>query len=261
MRTGERRIVLLAGLLVALGAGCGGGDDSESTNPVAPSTSGEVLGQATSATPPSGLVLPVDLSQINLRGVINPFGVVRSSLDEGRVGHPGIDLPSNTGAPFYAVADGRIVSVMPVTDGRPGSAVKLLVAEGAMAGTGWVFLYEHMVLVSGLGVDSRVTQGELIGSNPLDPAITNHLELAWVFNDFLFHQNQTCWITQLGPSGEAAFTAAFNNSFRTDQRFVDAWTSVTREGRLPFRELLNPVRFPEGAQLCYLPGTDVRVEP
>ena len=217
--------------------------------------------QTDSSTTPSNLALPIDLSAINLRGVINPYGVVRSSLDEGSTGHPGIDLPSNTGTSFYAVADGRVVSVEPVTDGWPGFAVKLLIAEGATAGTGWIFLYEHLVLVAGLAVDSQVTRGQRIGSNPLEPAITNHLELSWAFNNYEFLQNQTCWMPQLDAASESTFMSAFNNDFRTDQRFIDAWTLVTREGRLPFRELLNTDRFPDGARPCYPPGTDVRVAP
>ena len=57
------------------------------------------------------------------------------------------------------------------------------------------------------------------------------------------------------------FRNTFNNSLRTDQRFTDAWTTVKFEGRLPFRGLLDVDRFPDGARLCYPPGTDVRVNP
>ncbi len=248
-------------IVLGLATGCGGGNGGGSPNPVAPTVTSVGDPQTDSATTPSNLALPIDLSAINLRGVINPYGVVRFSLDEGRIGHPGIDLPSNTGASFYAVADGRIVSVEPVTDGFPGFAVKLLITEGATAGTGWIFLYEHLVLVAGLAVDSQVTRGQRIGSNPLDPSITNHLELSWAFNNFEFLQNQTCWVPQLDAAGESTFMSAFDNDFRVDQRFIDAWTTVTREGLLPFSELLNTEHFPDGARPCYPPGTDVRVEP
>jgi len=254
------RMVAVA-VVLGLAAGCGGGNGTGGANPVAPIVTSVGDTQTDSSTTPSNLALPIDLSAINLRGVINPYGVVRSSLDEGGTGHPGIDLPSNTGASFYAVADGRIVSITPVTEEFPGFAVKLLIAEGATAGTGWIFLYEHMVLVAGLAADSQVTRGQRIGSNPLEPAITNHLELSWAFNNYEFLQNQTCWVPQLDAGSESTFMSAFNNDFRTDQRFIDAWTMVTKEGLLPFSELLNTERFPDGARPCYPPGTDVRVEP
>jgi hypothetical protein len=53
----------------------------------------------------------------------------------------------------------------------------------------------------------------------------------------------------------------FNTQLRTDQRFIDAWLTVTFEGRLPFRELLDTTKYPDGARPCYPPGTDERVDP
>ena len=256
-------------MALGLATACSGGDGASPSSPVAPTgvpsavTSGPTASatHATSATPPSNLANPVDVSGISLRGVINPFGVVRSSLDEGAVGHPGIDLPSNTGASIYAVADGRIVSIAPVSDNLPGFAVKLLIAEGSSAGTGWVFLYEHVDLVAGLGLDSTVAAGQAIATNSLDPAFANHLELSWAFNNYQFSSNQTCWVSQLEAGARASFSNTFNNSLRTDQRFTDAWTTVMFEGRLAFRGLLDVDRFPDGPRLCYPPGTDVRASP
>lgn len=257
---GRSVVALAAACLVS----CGGGSSGLPTNPVAPA--GVVPGEpaptgASRAVPPANLRLPVDPNAINLRGVINPFGIVRSSLDEGRVGHPGIDLPQNTGAPIFAVAGGQVVSVTPATDGLPGFALKLLIAAGADSGTGWVFLYGHVVPLAPLGVGSAVTAGQRIATNAQDPAFTNHLELAWAFNGFQFHSNQTCWVPQLESGARSRFTAAFNTMWRTSQRFIDAWTTVSFEGRLPFRELLARAKFPGGARPCYPPGTDVRVNP
>ena len=246
-------------MALGLTAACSGPDGESASNPVAPTGAG--LTPATSDTPPSNLAMPVDLNGISTVGVINPFGVVRSSLDLGALGHPGIDIPSNTGASIYAVADGRIVSVEPATDGLSGFKVRLLIGEGSSAGTGWVFFYEHITLVSGLGLDSTVARGERLATNPLDPAFTNHLELSWTFNNHQFHSNQTCWVPQLEAGAQTSFSNTFNNTLRTNQRFIDAWTTVTFEGRLPFRELLNVGQFPDGARLCYPPGTDVRVDP
>ena len=120
-------------------------------NPVAPSGTGT---QTPTASLPTGLTMPVRVGDINLRAVINPFGVVRSSLDLGALGHPGIDIPLNTGAPVFAVGSGSIVSVRPSIDFRPGSLVKILLAADSTPGSGWIFLYEHVTLLGGLGVGS-----------------------------------------------------------------------------------------------------------
>ena len=203
--------------------------------------------------------MPVRFDDINLRGVINPFGVVRSSLDLASLGHSGIDLPLNTGAPIFAVAAGQIVSVHPSIDSRPGDLVKILLTSDSTPGSGWVFLYEHITLLGGLGVDSVVTRGQQIATNAMEPTFGNHLELAHTFNNFQFHKNQTCWVDQLEGSARRAFVTRFNTELRADPRFISAWQSVG--DRRPFRELLNTERFPEGAQLCYSPGTDERISP
>ena len=214
------------------------------------------------ASVPAALTMPVRVDDINLRGVINPFGVVRSSLDRADLGHPGIDLPLNTGAPIFAVDDGTIVTVEPVSDSFPGSAVKILLAADSTPGSGWVFLYEHITLVGGLGVDSAVTRGQQIATNPQNPAFTNHVELSHAFNNYEFHDTQTCWVDQLDGSSMNDFVTRFNTGLRTDPRFIAAWLSVDfNEGRLPFRELLNTEKYPDGARLCYPPGTDERVAP
>ncbi|MDP6579370.1 MAG: M23 family metallopeptidase, partial [Vicinamibacterales bacterium] len=176
---------LLAVLLVAL-VGCGGGGGGTTGNPLAPSSNNGAAGDtggASGTTPtfasvPTGLAMPFRVDDINLRGVINPFGIVRSSLDQGAIGHPGMDIPMDTGAPLFAVGAGTIVSVGPSIDSRPGSLVKLLVGADSTAGSGWVFLYEHVTLLAGLGVDSEVTRGQQIATNPMDPSFGNHLELA-----------------------------------------------------------------------------------
>ena len=94
-------------LVLSAVVACGGGDGGAGTggNPLAPSSTGTGTGtgtQPTVALLPTELTMPFRVDDINLRGVINPFGVVRSSLDEGAVGHPGIDIPLSTGAPLFA---------------------------------------------------------------------------------------------------------------------------------------------------------------
>ena len=244
-------------LALALLTGCVG-DEAQSTNPLDPTS---VSGQGQSAVIPSDLTLPLALNEINLRGVINPFGVVRSSKDRAELGHSGIDVPLNTGASIYAVADGQIVSVEPSADARPGSLVKLLIVADQTAGTGWVFLYEHISLLTGLGTNSLVSRGQLMATNPMSPAFGNHLELAYTFNNYLFHSNQSCWVDQLDAPSRTSLLNRFNAELRTDPRFIDSWRTVQFEGKLAFRELLDTTKYPGGARPCYSPGTDERVDP
>ena len=128
------------------------------------------------------------------------------------------------------------------------------------SGEGWVFLYEHISLSAGLGVGSSVTRGQQIATNPLEGRISNHLELAWAFNNFLFHRDQRCWVEHLEAAERATLQDRFDDVLRVHGDFVGAWSTVDfNEGMLPFKELLNTAKYPDGPQLCYPPGTDERV--
>ena len=247
-------------IVVAICSGCGGANLA--TAPTAPSstpTSTQTI-LATRAIPPNNLVAPIDPTAISLEGVpINPFGIVRSALDQGPEGHPGIDLPSAAGTPILAVAAGRIVTVGQAEPYHlPGQEVRLLIGEGPEAGTGWVFLYTHVALAAGIRIGTEVAAGRPFANKPLSPSDGNHFELAWAFNDFRFHQDRICWVHQLNGAERTSFEEHFNTVLRTDPRFIDGWMNMTFEGRFPFRALLDTQLFPEGAQLCYPPGTDVR---
>ena len=63
---------------------------------------------------------------------------------------------------------------------------------------------------------------------------------------------------QLNGAERTSFEEHFNTVLRIDPRFIDGWMNMTFEGRSAFRALLNTQLFPEGAQLCYPPGTDIR---
>ena len=264
VRSGALALVAATALAAACGGGSAGGDPSPTpmTGPSAvPGTGGG--GGGTGPMPagglPTGLALPMAPEAVNLRGVVNPFGVVRWSLDRSDVGHPGIDIPVDEGTSFFAVGDGRIVSVEAATDGLPGNDVKVLLSPGATEGTGWAFIYEHVNLGASLGVGSQVSRGQVIATSATSAAFTNHFELSDLFNEFRFHQNQTCWVPQLDASERARLQSHFDNVLRTDPRFISSWQTNLREGQLPFRELLNTEKYPGGAQLCYPRGTDVRV--
>ena len=101
--------------------------------------------------------------------------------------------------------------------------MKVLLSPGATGGAGWAF------------------------------------ELSELFNGFRFHPNQTCWVLQLEAGEWARLENHFNNVLRTGPRFISSWQTNTRQGQLPFRELLNTEKYPGGAQLCYSRGIDVRV--
>ena len=248
------------GVVVVICSGCGGANPANA--PAAPSptpTSTQTI-LTTRAIPPNNLVAPIDPRAISLEGApMNPFGIVRSALDQGSGGHPGIDLPSAAGTPVLAVAAGRIVTVGQAEPYHlAGQEVRLLIGEGPEAGTGWVFLYTHVTLAAGIHIGTEVAAGQPFANSPLSPSDGNHFELAWAFNDFRVHQDRTCWVHQLNGAERTSFEEHFNTVLRIDPRFIDGWMTMTFDGRFAFRALLDTQLFPEGAQLCYPPGTDVR---
>ena len=244
----------LAAATVLLLACGGGGDGSPTSDPTGPGAD-DTAGQA-----PVDLVLPVPAAALLEGAIVNPFGVVRSSLDLAEFGHPGIDLVSAQGTAIQAVGDGVIVSVDAATDGFAGDEVRLLLSTDAPEGEGWVFLYEHISLLAGLQVGSTVTRGQQIATNPLEIGRSNHLELAWAFNNFLFHRDQRCWVVHLESAARTALEDRFNNVLRVHPDFAGVWSQVDfNEGMLPFKELLNVATYPDGPQMCYPQGTDVRV--
>ena len=249
----EHRIALTVATVLLLSCD-GGSAGSLASEP----TGTEVVD--TDVQTPVNLALPVRAEALLEGAIVNPFGVVRSSLNLVEFGHSGIDLVSAEGTAINAVGDGVIVTVDAATDGFPGDAVRLLLSTNAPAGEGWVFLYEHISLSAGLGVGSTVERGQQIATNPLEISRSNHLELAWVFNNFLFHRDQSCWVIHLDPTERTALEERFNNVLRVHADFVGVWSQVDfNEGMLPFKELLNMVSYPDGPQLCYTRGTDVRV--
>ena len=246
-------------VVVAICSGCG--DTNRATSPTAPSpTTVTATDLVTRAIPPNNLIAPIDPTAISRGGApISPFDVVRSGLDQGPVGHPGIDLPSAVGTPVLAVAAGRVVTIRQADPHNlGGQEVRLLIGEGTEAGTGWVFLYAHVALAAGISHGTEVGVGEPFANSPLPSSDGNHFELAWAFDDFRVHQDPICWVHQLNGSKRTSFEEHFNTVLRTDPRFISGWMSITFEERFPFCALLDAKLFPEGAQLCHPAGTDVR---
>ncbi len=117
-------------VVVAICSGCG--DTNRATSPTAPSpTTVTATDLVTRAIPPNNLIAPIDPTAISRGGApISPFDVVRSGLDQGPVGHPGIDLPSAVGTPVLAVAAGRIVTIRQADPHNlGGQEVRLLIGE------------------------------------------------------------------------------------------------------------------------------------
>ncbi len=209
---------------------------------------------------PTDLAMPLAAADIIESRIVNPFGLVRGSKDRAETGHSGIDLESNFGTPIFAVGDGVTVTVEPEAK-KGGDDVRVLLKPGERDGTGWVFRYEHITLNDGLGLGSVVTKGQQIGINVVNQQGSNHYELSFLSDNFQRITNQSCWVDQLESEGKDAFLDRFNNVLRVHPSFIDVWESFAEEGQLPFKELLNTDRFPNGAQLCSPKGTDVRVSP
>lgn len=226
------------------------------TAPATPSTNLQSNDQRASAAP-QGLFLPFRTEDVGEgNGFISPFGIIRHSRDAGH-GHGGIDIPLNQDAPVYAVADGAILSVEESSDGAGGFDVKLLILGSG--GEGWGFLYEHIDLEPGISVDSTVTKGQLIGRNGLTTdRRNNHLQLTYMFNDYRFYRDQRCWVDHLDASSKETVLAYFD-SLKTKETFLAQWRNASEEGMNAYKELLNREKSPEGPQLCYSLGLEVRV--
>ncbi len=208
---------------------------------------------------PANLALPFRLNDMSksTEGLISPFGIVRHSRDQAQYGHGGVDIPLPNGAPLYAVADGLIKSYE-MKDGEGGYYLGLLVADGVRQGEGWRFLYEHVYLVPGLKVGSRVKKGDSIATNALPTNRNSHVGLEYLFNNYRYVKNHACWSNFLQENDRKALVEKFNQLTVT-QKFIDQWLNAAEEGKYQMRELLNKSKFPSGPQLCYPPGTDARV--
>jgi len=187
---------------------------------------------------------------------ISPFGPIRHSRDSGH-GHGGIDIPLDTGDPIFAVAGGVIITNDFAEDNRGGNIVDLLIEPGYREGEGWMFKYEHIILESGLDVGSEVKRGQLIGKTAMTSG-NNHLQLSYFFNDFKFDKNKICWVDQLEPADKNILEEKFNE-IRNSQEFIELWENVNEEGYYSNRGLLDKENFPDGPQLCYPLGIDVRI--
>lgn len=210
---------------------------------------------------PENLDLPFDVKDIGGGNeLFTPFGLIRHERDKGH-GHAGIDVPLSKGDEIYAVADGKIIINQPATDGGEGNNfegnnVVLLIAEGEREGEGWGFLYEHINLNSEIQVGTKINEGQLIGKSALTNG-NNHLGLVYYFNNFQYIKEPKCWIEYLNSEDKEKFSEAWEK-IRSNDKFTESWRNSYEDGAYPYRALLNPDVFPDGPQLCYKYGLDVR---
>ena len=89
------------------------------------------------------------------------------------------------------------------------------------------------------------------------PRTNHHLQLTYLFENYAFYRDHHCWLQRLGTADRAGLEARFSEVVAAGD-LTAYWRTDQREGRFPLRALLDPARFPDGPQLCYAPGTDVR---
>ena len=207
--------------------------------------------------PPVDLTLPFSVTDVRgSNGFISPFGIIRHSRDAGH-GHGGIDIPLQANALVFAVDDGIVLSSEESSDGAGGFDVKLLISGSG--GEGWGFLYEHVTLEPTITDGSKVTKGQLIARNGLTTDRRNsHFQLTYLFNSYMFSRDDRCWADHLNAPSKKSLLDYFD-SIKTTEEFRAQWETATEEGAKAYKELLNGEKYPEGAQLCYRLGLDVRV--
>lgn len=206
---------------------------------------------------PSDLSLPFNISDIDgENGEINPIGVVRFSKDEGDVGHSGIDVPLFENSPIYAVSNGKIVVIQEAGDPWGGMGVIQLL-KGTVDGEGWGFVYEHINLGDGLLEGDEVKRGEVIGSKAAPAGFTAHFQLSRLFNNYRFLSDIQCWPDFLSGNDNKNLLLWWDE-YSKGQQLVNSWRTTKEDGKYPFRELLEVALYPDGPQMCYELGTDVR---
>jgi len=142
---------------------------------------------------PIELSIPFNVEDIGLlKGEVNPLGVVRFELDQGDIGHSGIDIPLKQGSPIYAVADGPVVITGSAGDPWNGEKLFQLLQETSK-GEGLAFIYEHIEIGEGIVVGTELKKGEIIGTKIPPDSFTAHFQLSQVFNDFQYTSDNRCW--------------------------------------------------------------------
>lgn len=208
---------------------------------------------------PENLALPFDHKDIQVaERLLSPYGVIRHSRDSG-IGHGGIDFPLKYNSPIYAVADGIILkSNFEEGEYGAGNTIDLLILPKLFEGEGWIFKYDHVILDPGLKVISQVRIGQKIGMSNIMERGNNHIGLEYNIRNFTIAREKICWVDRLEPAARYQLENAFDGIKKTTA-FMQSWQTANEEGYFPYKALLDDVKYPNGPQLCYPLGTDVRI--
>lgn len=201
--------------------------------------------------------LPFKIEDIDFfNGEINPVGVVRFGKDQPDIGHSGIDVPLNQYSEIFAVDDGEVVQIKTAGDPWGGMGITQLLEKTA-EGEGWGFIYEHLIPKEGLRVGDMVKKGEVIGTKAAPAGFTAHFQMSKLFNNFEYTNDTQCWPDYL-ESEQSNALSSWWNEYRESRHLRDSWNTTFEEGKYAFRGLLDTLKYPDGPQLCYPLGTDVR---
>jgi len=217
----------------------------------------EKPGSPIDAEIPTDLSLPFDIKDVDLKnGAVNPLGVVRFDKDQKDIGHSGIDIPLKERSRVYAVADGKVVLIKSASDPWGGMGVYQLIKQTG-PGTGWAFLYEHIEIAEGIKEETELKKGELVGYKIAPDGFTAHLQLSEIFNDFKYTREIQCWPDFLNSIDKAKMDNWWDE-YSNSNILINSWNTNSEGGKYPFRGLLDESKYPDGPQLCYALGTDVR---
>ena len=216
---------------------------------------GQIL--ITDGNPPTSLGLPYAISDLDLEhGASHPLGVFRFAKDVQP--HPGIDLQLYDGTKILAMGDGTIVKIR--EEGNfPGDMGILLQIEETL----WGVNYEHFILDEGLYIGKKISKGEQIGTfsggYTKIPASV-HIDLRYYPDGFTGYSAAfVCWFDNLESDDKAKLQSAWDKAKVTDE-FIQGWSTLEMEGNFIFKGLLDSAKYPDGPQMCYPIGTDVRVD-
>lgn len=206
---------------------------------------------------PEELTIPFKISDIdNENGELNPLGVVRFDKDQSDIGHGGLDFPLKQYVPIYAVADGDIVVIKSASDPWNGMAIFQILQE-TREGEGWAFMYEHVIPAVDLKVGDKIVRGQQIATKAAPVEFTAHFQLSRLFNSFQYTKEPICWTEKLDKISKSEMYSWWNEYSKGIQ-LTSSWRTNEEEGEFPFRDLLEIAYYPDGPQMCYDLGTDVR---
>jgi len=207
----------------------------------------------TDGNPPTNLGLPYAISDLDLEhGASHPMGVFRFAKDKQP--HPGIDLQLYDGTKILAMSDGTIVGIK--QEGSPVDMGILLQIKESF----WGVNYEHFIPDDSLYLGKEISKGDEIGT-----FVGGYTQIpASIHIDFRFYQDGftgysgafVCWIDYLEIDDQVKLQSAWDDAI-TDE-FIQGWSTLTMEGNLIFKGLLDSMIYPDGPQMCYPIGTDVR---